>query len=537
MKIKNLSLSFGVHEIFKNVNLDIPENEKVGIVGVNGAGKSTFFKLIMKRLEPDEGKIIIKEDYNIDLIPQVLEDEVSDLSIDVFSYLESGRPIKKLEADLQKTYEEIAKEQSENKQKLLFKKVDKIEQKLQFYRYLEAEEDLLKVVYGMKIDDTLLNSKLSDLSGGQKSKITFARLLYASPEIMLLDEPTNHLDEDTKAFVTNYLKEYKGSLYVISHDIEFLNEITTKILFIDKRTKKMELFDGNYNKFIKVHNEREKTLNRLIEIEAEKEKKLQSFIDKYSSSSGKRKRVVQDREKKLEKLKREKIEVIKTQKQVKVDMDIENESSVIPIKAKNLYFKYDKNYIIHNLSFEIERGEKFLIVGQNGVGKSTLLKLIVKNLEPNRGEISYGTKVKLAYYAQEHEILEKNKTIFENFNGVDITDKKLRSFLGRFLFFEDDIYKKVSTLSPGERARVALAKISLSKANLLILDEPTNHLDKDTQKIIAETFKNYKGTMLVVSHNPSFVDNLGVKRILLLPSGKIRFYDRKVVEKYEDINK
>ena len=188
MKIKNLSLSFGIHEIFKNVNLDIPENEKVGIVGVNGAGKSTFFKLIMKRLEPDKGKIIIKEDYNIDLIPQVLEDEVSDLSIDVFSYLESGRPIKKLEADLQKTYEDIAKEQSENKQKLLFKKVDKIEQKLQFYRYLEAEEDLLKIVYGMKIDDTLLNSKLSDLSGGQKSKITFARLLYASPEIMLLDE-------------------------------------------------------------------------------------------------------------------------------------------------------------------------------------------------------------------------------------------------------------------------------------------------------------------------------------------------------------
>ncbi len=402
--------------------------------------------------------------------------------------------------------------------------------------YLEAEEDLLKIVYGMKIDDTLLNSKLSDLSGGQKSKITFARLLYASPEIMLLDEPTNHLDEDTKAFVTNYLKEYKGSLYVISHDIEFLNEITTKILFIDKRTKKMELFDGNYNKFIKVHNEREKTLNRLIEIEAEKEKKLQSFIDKYSSSSGKRKRVVQDREKKLEKLKREKIEVIKTQKQVKVDMDIENESSIIPIKAKNLYFKYDKNYIIHNLSFEIERGEKFLIVGQNGVGKSTLLKLIVKNLEPNRGEINYGTKVKLAYYAQEHEILEKNKTIFENFNDVDITDKKLRSFLGRFLFFEDDIYKKVSTLSPGERARVALAKISLSKANLLILDEPTNHLDKDTQKIIAETFKDYKGTMLVVSHNPEFVDNLGIERVLLLPSGKIYFYDRKIVEKYEKIN-
>ena len=218
-------------------------------------------------------------------------------------------------------------------------------------------------------------------------------------------------------------------------------------------------------------------------------------------------------------------------------MDIEEKRSVIPIKAKNLYFKYDKDVIIHNLSFEIARGEKFLIVGKNGVGKSTLLKLIVDKLKASSGEIKIGTKVKLAYYAQEHETLDKDKTILENFENENINDKNLRSFLGRFLFFNDDIYKKISTLSPGERARVALAKIALSKANVLVLDEPTNHLDKDTQKIIAETFKNYKGTMLVVSHNPSFVDNLGVKRILLLPSGKIRFYDRKVVEKYEDINK
>ena len=537
MKIKNLSLSFGIHEIFKNIDLNIPENEKIGIVGVNGAGKSTFFKLIMKRLEPDEGKIILKEDYNVDLIPQVLEDEQKDLSIDVFSYLESGRPIRELETYLQNTYEEIANEDNELKQKNLFKKVDKIEQKLNYYRYYEAEEDLLKIIYGMKIDDNLLKSKLSDISGGQKSKITFARLLYANPEIMLLDEPTNHLDDDTKSFVTNYLKEYSGSIYVISHDIDFLNEITTKTLFIDKRTKKMELFDGNYEKFIKLHLEREKTLNRLIEKEREEEKKLRDFIDKYSSSSGKRKRVVQDREKKLEKLQKDKIEVIKEQKHVKISMNIEEKSSAIPIKAKNLYFKYDKDYIIHNLSFEIERGEKFLIVGKNGVGKSTLLKLIVNNLSPTKGEILLGTKVKLAYYAQEHEILEKEKTILENFENEKINDKNLRSFLGRFLFFNDDIHKKIYTLSPGERARVALAKLALSKANVLILDEPTNHLDNDTQKIIAEAFKDYKGTMLVVSHNPEFVDNLGVERILLLPSGKIHFYDKKIVEKYEAINK
>lgn len=536
MKIKNLSLSFGIHEIFKNVNLDIPENEKVGIVGVNGAGKSTFFKLIMNKLQADEGKIIINQDYNIDLIPQVLEDEINDLSIDVFSYLESGRPIKELENNLQKLYEDIGIEKNDSKQKSLFKKVDKIEQRLNYYRHYQAEEDLLKIIYGMKIDDNLLNSKLSEISGGQKSKITFARLLYSNPDIMLLDEPTNHLDEDTKIFVTNYLKNYKGSLYIISHDIKFLNEITTKILFIDKRTKNMELFDGNYDRFLKLHNEKEKNLSRLIEIEEEKERKLQSFIDKYSSSSGKRKRVVQDREKKLEKLLNNKIEVIRPQKQLKIDVEIETKSSIIPLKIKNLYFKYDKNYIIHNLSFEIERGEKFLVVGQNGVGKSTLLKLIVDKLKPNSGEILLGTKVKIAYYAQEHELLKKDKNIIENFQDINISDKKLRSFLGRFLFFGDDIYKKIANLSPGERSRVALAKLVLSKANLLILDEPTNHLDKDTQKIIAETFKSYKGTMLVVSHNPEFVDNLGVERLLLLPSGKIHFYDKNTIEKYEKIN-
>lgn len=536
MKIKNLSLFFGSQEIFNDINLEIPENEKIGIVGVNGAGKSTFFKLIMGKIEADEGAIIINKNYNIDYIPQVIEDEIDNLSIDVFSYIESGRPIKSLEKELHDLYENIGQEKNESKQKNLFKKVDKIEHKLKNYNYYNAEEDLLNIIYGMSIDDKILNSKISEISGGQKSKITFARLLYSNPDIMLLDEPTNHLDEATKNYVTNYLKNYKGSLFVISHDLVFLNEITTKILFIDKRNKKMELYDGNYDRFFKLHKEKEENLNKIIESQNKEEKKLEKFINKYSSSTGKRKRVVQDREKKLEKLILNKIENNPKQKQIKIDINIEKESSVIPLKVKNLYFKYDKNYIIHNLSFEINRGEKFLIVGPNGVGKTTLLKLIVNKLKENSGKIKFGTKVKIAYYAQEHEMLNKNKNILENFQDINISDKKLRNFLGRFLFYNDDVYKKIFNLSPGERARVSLAKIALSGANFLVLDEPTNHLDPETQKIIAQTFKDYKGTMLVVSHNPEFVDNLKVERLLILPSGKIHFYNIKTIEKYENIN-
>ena len=198
--------------------------------------------------------------------------------------------------------------------------------------------------------------------------------------------------------------------------------------------------------------------------------------------------------------------------------------------VSNLYFKYDKKSptnIIENLSFEIHKGEKFLIVGENGIGKSTLLKLIIGQLKPDLGTIKFGSKTDLGYYAQEHELLDNEKSIIENFSDIQLTQKQIRNVLGRFLFYGDDVFKKVSILSPGERSRVALAKLSVKGANLLILDEPTNHLDSDTQVVIAEAFKTFDGTMIVVSHNLEFINHLGIDRLIMLPSGKILFYDKK----------
>lgn len=538
MQIKNLTMSFGNQELFNNININIDDYEKVGIVGLNGAGKSTFLKIVYGQIVPDKGKVIIKNNTRVAYLPQVIKDEIPEENITVFDFLLLGRPIDKLNKELEKLYIEISSAE-ESKLNDLYKKINIINQELEYWESYSAENTLLKIIDGMNIDDNLLEKPLNTLSGGQKSKIAFARLLYSKPEIILLDEPTNHLDIDTKEYIIDYIKNYKGGVYVISHDIEFLNEVTTKTLFLDKRLKTFELFNGNYDKFKKVIDHHELEIERKIEKQQEEEIKLRKIIEKYTNSSGNRKKMAQDREKKLEKLLKDKITSPVKSKELNLKININRESTKYPLTVNKLSFKYDKSskrYILHNLSFSLSKGEKFLIVGVNGVGKSTLLKLIMNRLTPDKGEIIIGDKTDLGYYAQEHELLDNNKSIIDNFNDIDISTKELRNVLGRFLFYEDDVYKKVSILSPGERSRLSLAKLSLTGANLLVLDEPTNHLDPETQKIIANTFKTFKGTMLVVSHNPEFVDNLGIERVLILPTGQIDYYKRDIIEHYKMIN-
>lgn len=538
MQIKNLTMSFGTQVLFENINLNIPENEKVGVVGVNGAGKTTFFKIVMGLEYPDDGKIILKNGSRVSWLPQVITEDVEDLNINVLDYLMLGRPIVSLNDKLQRLYEELANPNCD--QNKVYGEIDKIQKQLEYWDVYNAESILLKIIDGMNIDDTILNKKLGELSGGQKSKVAFAKLLYSKPEVILLDEPTNHLDEESKKYVIEYLKGYKGSVFIISHDIDFLNQVTTKTLFLDKRTRKLELFDGNYNKFKKLQLEREEALLRQAQIQQQEENKLREIVNKYANASGNRKRMAQDREKKLEKLMKEKIQVLDKNKTIDFKIGITREDSKQPLKITDLSFKYDKtdsNNIIDHLNFELSRGEKFLIVGENGAGKSTLLKLIVGLLEPDSGYIKLGNKTDIGYYAQELELLDNESTILDNLISMGYNQRQLRSILSKFLFYGNDVYKNVSVLSPGEKSRVALAKISLSGANMLLLDEPTNHLDPETQNLIAEVFNNYDGIMIVVSHNPEFVDNLGIERLLILPEGKISYYDRDIVEHYQTLNK
>ena len=534
MKIENLCMSFGTQVIFNNVSFQINNNDKVGIIGVNGAGKSTLFNILLGNLTPDSGSITLDTKINLGYLPQVIMEDASNEDETVFDYLLEGRPIKKLKQELTNFYDIIANTQNEHELKKYYKKINRINELLEYYDEYNAESILLKIISGMQIDDNLLDLKLKNISGGQKSKVSFAKLLYSNPEIMLLDEPTNHLDLDTKDYIINYLKNYHGIILVISHDVEFLNAVTKKTLYVDKMKHNIEIYNGNYEKYMKIKSERDLAKQRLYEKQQKEEEKLKGIIAKYIRGNEKKANIAKDRIKKLEKLESEKVELEKKNKYTKFNMKINRQSYSIPIKCNNLTFGYDEeNLLYEKLNFDLTRGEKLLVVGENGIGKTTLLRLIMGYLTPIEGSIEITDKTDIAYYAQEHEILDNNKTILENFANFGLADYEIRRMLGSFLFSGDDIFKKVEVLSPGERSRVALAKISLTGANTLLLDEPTNHLDPMTQLIISDTFKNYEGTMLVVSHNLDFVDNLNINRMLLLPSGRITYYDRDIVMHYE----
>lgn len=536
MKFENISLSFGTQVIYEQANAYINKDDKVGIVGVNGAGKSTLFKLILGKYALDFGKIIIPKNYNIGYLPQVIIDEVPFKEITVFDYLLEGRPIIKLQNELNNLYDAIALEKDDNKLNILMKKIDKINEELDYYEQYSAENTLLKIISGMNISEELLDLKLTDLSGGQKSKIAFAKLLYSKPHILLLDEPTNHLDKDTKDYIISYLKKYNGMILVISHDISFLNEVTNKTLYVDNINHSFELYNGNYDKYIIIKEEREISRKNLIAKQKEEEEKLKKIIAKYIHGTEKQANIAKDRMKKLEKLNQVKVVEEKKNKVTNFKIKIDYPSTLEPIEVKNLVFGYNNNLLYDNLSFTLNRGERILVVGENGIGKTTLLKLIMNILKPISGRIVINDKTNISYYAQEHEILNLNETILDNFKSYGMPDYEIRKLLGNFLFTGNDIYKKVSVLSPGERSRVALAKVALTGSNTLLLDEPTNHLDPITQKIIADTFIDYPGTMLVVSHNLEFVDNLKIDRMLLLPSGKITYYNKDIVNYYESIN-
>lgn len=528
-----MNLSFSLETIYENVNFRVDDFDKVGVVGVNGAGKTTLFKVILNEQELDSGKISINNK-RVGYLPQeiVIENE----NLTVLEYIESARPIKKLETELVNLYNEA----SLNPDDKIMKRISKVQEKLDYYEPYKSESIMLKLIEDMDVDIELLDMKLKDLSGGQKSKIAFLRLLYSKSEILLLDEPTNHLDIKTKKYVENYLKNYKGMVLIISHDVSFLNNIVNKIMYIDKVNHSINMFDGNYDIYIKKLNQQKELKEKRI-IEEEREiKELKNFVEKARQASATNhnlKRMGKDRQHKLEVKLANLEERDKKYSKLKLNIKPNREGSKIPIKVNNISFNYEgKELLYNNLSFVINNNERFLIVGENGVGKSTLLKLIIGKLKPNEGTIWYGAKTDIAYYAQELELLDLNKTILENVDKKDYSERELRTILGSFMFYGDDVFKKCSVLSPGEKARVSLCKILLEKANLLILDEPTNHLDPETQQIIGENFKNYEGTIIVVSHNPSFVNQIGINRMLILPRGKITNYSSEKLEYYSIAN-
>lgn len=534
MYARNLYLSFGTTPIYDDAEFNIGLRDKCGIVGVNGAGKTTLFRLITNEISPDAG-IINTDNANIGYLPQQIKFDNPDIT--VWDFLMSGRPIDKLQEKLNDLYNRLAVlPDNEN----IADEISQTQERLEHYDVYNAEDQLLEIISNMDIDSDILDMKLQNLSGGQKSKVAFARLLYSMADILLLDEPTNHLDIKTKDWITEFLRKYRGSVLIISHDTEFLNKIVNKILYIDKTTHKISVFDGNYDDYKRKAAAARHARNVQIAAEERQIKNLSDFVARANAASPTNhsiKRVGQTRARILEKILANRTLREQTYKKVKINLTPRSPGARHPITVDDLWFRFPGNRLLYRkLSFYITGGERFLIVGENGTGKSTLLKLIMGMLPPERGEITINPKTDIAYYAQELELLDKNKTILENVTSDDYTELQLRSVLANFLFFDTDVFKKISVLSPGEQARVALCKMLLRRANMLILDEPTNHLDPDTQRIIGDNFRDFDGTIIAVSHNPDFVEQIGITRMLTLPDGRICDYDHEMMEYFYNLN-
>lgn len=543
MKGENLELAFGIEKIYDNCSFNFETTDKVGVVGVNGAGKSTLFKVILGIEKLDDGEITLPS-FRVGYLPQEIKIDSELDNVTVWEYIASARPVDYIQEKLNAEYEKLAKYPESE---AILARIEKLQDEIDSFDMANMDNELLRIVEKMNLMD-LIDMHMAQLSGGQKSKVAFARVLFQNAGLLLLDEPTNHLDAETKGFVANYLRNYHGMVLIISHDVDFLNESVNKILFLNKTTHKMKVYKGNYTDFRREYAKEMADKDRRISEQEREIERIREFVERARNAKRSNTALIRQghvREKMLDRKMAELEEREQTYQKVSLNVAPSKQSGKTPLEVQNLTFHYENKPALYDkLSFSLTRGEKFLICGENGIGKSTLLKLIIGQLKPDDGSVIIGQNTTIAYYAQEFEILNEHESIMDNVRSYDFTDTETRSMLSNFLFHDEDVFKQVSVLSPGEKARVALCKILMKKANLIILDEPTNHFDPETQKIIGENFKDYTGTLIMVSHNPSFVEQVGITRMLILPKREgdkpglalVKNYSRELLDYYYYLN-
>ena len=513
---KQIQKAFGINTILDNVTFHVEEREKAAIVGVNGAGKTTLFKILTGEMGADKGEIYLKKEASL-------------------AYLAQNQQIdteKTIWQEMMTVFEKIYQEEQnlremENKMSNLsgkdlsdhIKKYAQAQQNFEHNDNYGYESRIKGVLKGLGFLEEDYNLPVYQLSGGQKTRVYLSKLLLSKPDILLLDEPTNHLDISSIQWLEDFLKGYQGTVLLISHDRYFLDKIVTKVIEIEN--KKSSVYEGNYTFYSK-----QKEINRQIQQKAyevqQKEIKHQEDVIKTLRAFNREKSIkrAESREKALERMEKvEKPENLPTKMRLRLTPKITSGNDVL--KAENLKKSFDTLQLFQNVNFDIKRGEKVAIIGPNGVGKSTLFKILLGKVRQNAGEIKIGTNVHIGYYDQEQQELEESKTIFQEIADAYPTMEsgKIRNILAAFVFTGDDIYKTISSLSGGEKGRISLAKIMLSNANLLMLDEPTNHLDMYSKEILEDAINCYEGTVIYISHDRYFINRTAQKVLELTSTG------------------
>ena len=520
LSCQNISKSFGTDEILKNVSFHIEANEKAAIVGINGAGKSTLLKIIMQKETPDTGEVILAKDATISYLAQY--QDVSGHRTIYEEVLDAKKNIIEMEERLRGMEAQMNALTGQELEALLdgYHRLSHEFELLGGYTYRSEVTGILK---GLGFSESEFDRQMSELSGGQKTRVSLGKLLVTKPDVLLLDEPTNHLDMESIRWLEGFLMNYKGAVVIVSHDRYFLDRVVTKVVEIFQHQG--FVYQGNYTEFAKKKAKiREDLLkqyyNQQREIKHQEEviAKLKSFNREKSIKRA------ESREKMLDKIERlEKPTDENTDIHIVLEPDVTSGNDVLTVE--HLRKAFGTHTLFDDLSFEIKRGERVALIGNNGTGKTTILKIINELLLADGGTIVLGSNVHIGYYDQEHQLLHMEKTIFEEIadDYPQLNHTKIRNVLAAFLFTNDDVFKRIADLSGGERGRVSLAKLMLSDANFLILDEPTNHLDITSKEILESALNQYTGTVFFVSHDRYFI-NQTATRILDLTGGTIVNY-------------
>lgn len=519
LSCNHISKSYGVETILNDCSFFLNDNEKAAIVGNNGAGKSTIMKIIMGELSPDEGNVIIGKDKTIGYLAQY-----QDLGSDTTIY-EEVKSVKQNLIDMEQKLLEYEKEMAKVSGDELSKLIEtytNLEHRFQLLNGYSYKSEIEGVIKGLGFTEDDFNKSVGNLSGGQKTRVALCKLLLEKPDIIMLDEPTNHLDLNSIKWLETYLLNYNGAVLIIAHDRYFLDKIVSKVIEIENH--KAHVYNGNYSDFaLKKQELRVATMNAYLKQQSEIKHQEEVIAKLRSYKQEKFYKRAESREKQLEKMALiEKPEELKNNMTIKLEPDIVSGNDVLSVE--NLEKSYN-TLLFKNISFEIKRGEHVAIIGDNGTGKTTILKIINGLVDADSGMIKLGTNVHIGYYDQEQHNLTDENTLFEEIANSypNMTNTKIRNTLAAFMFTGEDVFKRVSDLSGGEKGRLSLAKLMLSEANLIILDEPTNHLDMASKEILENAINNYTGTVLYVSHDRYFI-NQTASRILELTNTKLINY-------------
>lgn len=521
LSCNDICLSFGSDIILNKVSLRLLQGEKAGLVGVNGAGKSTLFKVITGGLRQDSGDVFMSKGLRLGYLDQNsgLESDstIREEMLKTFSQLISvENRLKNLESD-------ISREKDESRLNSLMKEYDRLLERFSREGGYEYNSRIRGVLRGLGFDDAQFDLPVKTLSGGQKTRLALARLLLEEPDLLLLDEPTNHLDITSIEWLEDFLKNYKKSVLVISHDRYFLDTVTTKTIELENCI--CTTYEGNYSEYAKKKAEARKIQQKHYELQQREIARLEAFIEKQRQWNRERNiKAAESRQKAIDRM-----EKIQAPSRLPGSIDIKFTSSITSgndvLHVDHLSKNYPEKKLFENISFEVKRNEKVFVVGPNGCGKSTLLKILTGKISQDSGSFGYGHNIILGYYDQELGDLNENNTVLEEVwnDNDDLNHTQIRNVLAQFLFTGEDVFKTVGVLSGGEKSRVALAKLMLSGANVLLLDEPTNHLDINSREALEEALMSFEGTILAVSHDRYFMRKLAT-RVIEMENGTIRDY-------------